>query len=144
MLKQLIYASQEARPMQDEDLIRILVGARERNLQHNITGLLVYKNGLFLQAIEGEEEDMEVVWEVIQNDVRHGNIVLLLFHTLEERDFPDWKMGFLNMSEPGVASIEGYSRFLEETFLPEQLAAKPGQALGFLLAVKQSGGAQSQ
>jgi hypothetical protein len=136
MLTQLIYASRAVRPMSEQDLMDLLRQSRDRNRRQRITGMLAYKNLTFLQALEGEAQDIEPVWGDIQTDPRHENIILLRYEPMAERDFPEWSMGFLNASRQDMASIPGYSDFLGPDFSPDGLAAKPGQAREFLLGVK--------
>ena len=51
----LIYVS-TARELMDKDaLLGILAKAREKNARLGITGMLLYKDGNFLQLLEGEE-----------------------------------------------------------------------------------------
>ena len=137
MLMQLIYASQETRPMSEEDLVRILQGARDKNQQYHVTGMLVYKNGIFLQILEGQDDALETIWEIIQADSRHDNIVEIRNRPIKERDFSDWAMGFTNLSGRDFSSIPGYSHFLDSDFSLENLHTKPGFALDFLLSAKE-------
>lgn len=136
MLTQLIYASRAVRPMSEQDLMDLLRQSRDRNRRQRITGMLAYKNLTFLQALEGEAQDVEQVWTAIQADPRHENIILVRSVPITERDFPDWSMGFVNTSPKDLSSVPGYSHFLDLDFSPDGLAAKPGQAREFLLAVK--------
>jgi len=136
MLKQLIYASHAVRPLADEDLLGILQGARERNARHQITGMLVYRDAVFLQVLEGEDGELDRIWAVIQADPRHENIVVIRDAEVSARDFPDWSMGFSNLSHRDLSSVPGYSKLLEEDFSPEGLRAKPGLAVDFLLDMK--------
>lgn len=136
MLIQLIYASRAVRPMSEQDLINLLQQSRDRNRRRQITGMLVYKDLTFLQALEGKAQDVEPVWNDIQSDPRHETIILLRFERVAERDFPDWSMGFLNASRQEAIQIPGYSDFLGPDFSPDGLSAKPGQAREFLLGVK--------
>ncbi len=138
MLKQLIYASQSVHPMSDQELLGLLQKARERNRRRNITGMLVYRDSIFLQALEGEEENVEATWAGIQADKRHHNIVEIRYVAIAERDFPDFSMGFMNLSHQDLSHISGYTPFMEEGFSPKTLTAKPGQALDFLLDMKYS------
>lgn len=136
MLKQLIYASQATRSMSDDDLLKILRVSRERNQLHRITGMLVYRDAIFLQALEGEDSELEPIWASIKADSRHWNIVEMRYVPVTKRDFSDWSMAFVNMSERDLDSIPGYSAFLAEDFSPEGLRAKPGLARDFLLDMK--------
>lgn len=122
--------------MSEENLLELLRVSRERNLRCRITGMLVYRQDVFLQVLEGDEGELGPVWDSIQADPRHGNVVLIRFVPVAARDFSSWSMGFVNLSSADLASIPGYSRFLEESFSPEGLAVKPGAALDFLLDIK--------
>jgi len=136
MLKQLIYASQATRPMSDDDLLKILRVSWERNQAHRITGMLVYRDGIFLQALEGEDRELEPIWASIKADSRHWNIVEMRYVPVSKRDFPDWSMAFVNMSGTDFDLTPGYCAFLEEDFSPDRLRAKPGLARDFLLDMK--------
>lgn len=136
MLMQLIYASQAVHPMSDGELLEILQASRERNSQHNITGKLVYRNGVFLQVIEGEDSDLEPIWTSIKADPRHHNIVEIYYKPILERDFTEWAMGFANISGVDLTSVPGYTTFMEDDFFQGILCVKPGQALNFLLDLK--------
>lgn len=136
MLRQLIYVSQAVRLQSDEELLELLKASRERNLKAHITGFLVYRQGVFLQALEGEEKVLAAVWEKIQADRRHENIILIRDAPIGERDFDEWSMGFLNIAHLDLSRIPGYCAFLENDFSPEALHAKPGMALDFLLDLK--------
>lgn len=122
--------------MSDDDLLRILNGARKHNSQNQITGFLVYRNGIFLQVLEGEERELNVVWEIILADSRHDNILELSCKSIAEREFADWAMGFVNMSQQDLSHIAGYSEFMNENFKFEEWIAKPGEALELLLDIK--------
>ncbi len=135
MLSQLIYASTAVHPQSEADLIHILKNARDKNLQHAVTGMLIYRDGIFLQVIEGAFEDVDLIWQVIQDDKRHTNILVVLEQEIKARDFPEWSMGFCNASGLSAAKLPGYNGILEGDFSPASLAAQPGVARSLLLAV---------
>jgi hypothetical protein len=58
-LVSLVYVSVARELMSDEDLKAILEVARRKNAERNITGMLLYRSGYFIQALEGEEADVE-------------------------------------------------------------------------------------
>ena len=51
----LIYNSREKQEFSAPDLKTLLLNARIRNRELDVTGILIYYSGLFLQALEGEE-----------------------------------------------------------------------------------------
>lgn len=69
--------------------------ARHFNQHNNITGILCYGNGYFLQCIEGEKAQVLALQQRIFADKRHKNTKVLLLQTIEQRTFADWRMRLL-------------------------------------------------
>ena len=72
----------------------ILVAARARNLEHSLTGFLHGEDGIFIQWLEGPVEALDYVAELILNDDRHRDITVFARGVIDERQFPQWAMGF--------------------------------------------------
>ncbi|WP_201527975.1 BLUF domain-containing protein [Psychrobacter frigidicola] len=66
--------------------------ARAYNEQHNITGILCYGNGHFLQCIEGNKVQVLTLQQRIFTDKRHKNLNILLVQAIDTRSFFDWRM----------------------------------------------------
>lgn len=133
---QLIYSSSAVDLISDQELKKILQVARERNARDNITGLLLYKSGNFIQALEGPEEAVLKLYEKIQQDPRHTSIMTLVKEPIQARQFPDWSMGFQNVEKLDATELPGFSTFLNESFTPEALQQKPSRALVLLQTFK--------
>jgi hypothetical protein len=101
MLVELLYCSVFVEPdLTNADLDRILVSARRRNLAQDITGMMIYHRGEFVQILEGRKESIENVYEkFICPDTRHTAINKVLKNTITHRSFGEWSMGFLGTSE---------------------------------------------
>ena len=56
---QTIYASAATHEMNHDELETILAKARSFNITHDITGMLIYHAGSFIQILEGPEEEVE-------------------------------------------------------------------------------------
>ena len=65
----------------------ILGVAIRNNRQRNITGLLLFHNGRFLQAIEGAAPDVERLLDQLRRDDRHERMRVLLHAAASERRF---------------------------------------------------------
>ena len=64
MLEELLYCSVSVAPhLTDEDLNQILDSARRRNLAEDITGMLIYHQGEFVQILEGRKKSVENIYE---------------------------------------------------------------------------------
>ena len=92
---QIVYVSAAVDPMDDDDLAFLLRQARENNDTLGLTGMLLYKNQRFMQALEGERNAVETIYyDHICHDNRHEGVVQLMGREIEDRDFSDWTMGF--------------------------------------------------
>ena len=75
-----------------EILSSILTTSRFNNKKKNITGALICREDIFLQLLEGPEEDIALTYESIKRDDRHINVHHLLDHKVDRRLFPAWAM----------------------------------------------------
>ena len=73
----LIYTSTASRLMSDLDLTDLLENCRNRNARDGLTGMLLYKDGSFMQVLEGEIEKILSTFARIQKHTRHKDILLL-------------------------------------------------------------------
>ena len=101
MFIELLYCSVSVAPtLSNEDLDKILASARIRNLTEDITGMMIYHRGEFVQILEGKKESVEKVYEkFIYPDPRHTAINKVLENTISRRSFNEWSMGFLGTPE---------------------------------------------
>jgi hypothetical protein len=102
MLYNLMYFSNAAQTMNKEDLDHVLVRSRRWNLDHGLTGMLVYvegkfsqrKEGRFLQILEGPKHEVINIFNSIKDDSRHSQVTLLQEGVISKRTFSSWNMGF--------------------------------------------------
>ena len=90
-LTQLIYCSQPF-GYSLEILSAILVASRANNRKNDITGALICRSDIFLQLLEGPEQNVKSTYEAIQNDDRHINVYHLIDQPVKKRLFPAWAM----------------------------------------------------
>jgi hypothetical protein len=134
----LIYVSSATEPLGEQALVELLDQSRKRNRSLNVTGMLLYADGNFIQVLEGETVDVYAIYESILNDSRnHGNIAIEK-EPIEQRDFPDWSMGFEHITEERKASIEGYTEFLQREMQPDEFACNPTEIVELLYQFKRS------
>lgn len=115
----LVYLS-HATPSFNEkvDLPEILEKSRKNNTGVNVSGLLLYTNGLFIQLLEGEEKDVNKTYTKIVKDHRHSDAVIIAKKTEEERSFENWSMGYIAPTESEINEMES---FVKETDFEEFL-----------------------
>jgi hypothetical protein len=113
-LVSLVYVSLASHDMTDQELKDILEVSRDNNHALNVTGMLLYRDGFFIQALEGERNVVDNLYDKIEKDRRHTNVLKVYENDIEARSFNDWSMGFNKISDEAVASEEGFSEFLED------------------------------
>ena len=77
------------------DLRQLSERAAFHNAQHDVTGFLCYAGGVFLQALEGDEQIVNRIYHSrIVTDRMHQDLRLLSVTSITSRDFEGWAMGF--------------------------------------------------
>jgi len=109
----LIYVSQETFPMSREDISELLAESRGLNKQRNITGMLLYRYGSFMQVIEGERYAVCDLFESVKRDPRHKNIDLIILEPSEKRIFDEWSMSFIHPEIEPDEEQSGVSAYLQ-------------------------------
>jgi len=127
-LVSLTYVSFATREMGEDDLKDILAASRRNNPKQDITGMLLYRDRYFIQALEGEDRDVTALYKKIEKDPRHSNVLLVGKDEINERSFGDWSMGFKNLDDMDAEQLDGYSNYLNEPFNPNDLAENPSRA----------------
>ena len=135
---QLVYASSAVSPFSRDDLLDLLARSRSHNARTGVTGMLLYKDGNFLQALEGEEADVRATHARIERDRRHRGLLTLLQGPLAERRFPQWSMGLGRVDAAEVSGNPGLNRFLATPWTGREFAADPSSAERLLMMFKKS------
>jgi hypothetical protein len=98
------YVSRATGPLSAEDLLALLRQCLVNNPGNAVTGMLFYANGTFLQALEGEEEDVERLLRRIKVDPRNTDVQLLHRRQIARREYSDWTMGFRRLTDEALAA----------------------------------------
>lgn len=107
-MEYLIYISTAKRLLDENELTEILKVSKKNNEKNEITGLLLYSEGTFIQFLEGAEDKLNSTYETIVNDERHKNVIKLIQEPAQERCFPDWTMGFKSVNSNELELLAGY------------------------------------
>lgn len=120
ILDSIIYVSSAVRLLSFDEIGHLLKRARERNKEYGITGVLLYDGGNFMQYLEGPENNLDVIYKIIQEDELHTGIILLSREAIEKRQFGDWSMGFQTKEVEGYVGSPGERQLIEMILeLPE-------------------------
>lgn len=95
-LFRIIYVSRNLlpEPAAEAELERILHHARRRNAALGIAGALLFSDDCFAQALEGPGPAVEAVFEAIQRDPRHAEVVVLEAAPVAAPEFGAWSMAY--------------------------------------------------
>lgn len=106
-LIQLVYVSSIWGAVTEDILNSIQLTAVRHNSAHDITGVLLYRSGHFLQLLEGPAEHVDALYESILGDTRHREIQMLVRRPAAARSAEAWSMGVLNLdnAESGFEKV---------------------------------------
>ena len=104
----MIYISTAIRFMDQAELTELLDQSKKRNTDLGITGILLYADCTFIQALEGDKYAVEKVFESIKKDGRHKNVIELISGEQEKPTFPNWAMAFATPEALQMNELEGY------------------------------------
>jgi len=88
------YLSHVSRTLDSSEIDALLLDAHKFNLEHNITGILLFDEDRFFQFFEGSQKNVEKAYERIKKSTRHKSILEIANRNTEVRYFKDWSMGF--------------------------------------------------
>jgi hypothetical protein len=110
----LVYTSMASQKMSDDNLKYFLQVIRHKNQLRQVTGMLLYLDPFFIQALEGEEAVINQLFDVIKKDSRHNKVSLVYKKPIPERHFANWTMGFSKISYEDIETLDGFSEFLQK------------------------------
>ncbi len=154
MLTTVIYRSHIHASTPFEVLEAMVSAANAKNIDANVTGILLFNGRHFFQLLEGPEESVQKVYQAICKDDRHHNIVELLCDYAPARRFGRVGMELFDLREHDKNDVlqvvleKGTSRyqlayddralsffrtFIESTEKENYFEIPPGDAWEFIL-----------
>jgi hypothetical protein len=132
----LVYVSVATKPFTSSELTEILAKSRENNSKLGITGMLLYRYPDFIQILEGEESVVRQVYAKILKDSRHEGGVVVDEGTMPVRQFEDWSMGFKNLTDSDIQSIEGFNQLMNMRLTSQDFKSAPSLCWELLITFK--------
>ena len=99
MLVRLLYVSRPVGPITTTVTASILEKSYTNNKNANITGILCQGSGLWLQVLEGERSQVNLLYARIMSDRNHHNVELLSMEEISQRLFGQWSMALVYLSK---------------------------------------------
>jgi hypothetical protein len=128
-LRSIIYVSTAVSLFTEQQLESLLIEARRLNRDNDVTGVLLYSDGNFMQCLEGPPDSLQSTYDRILASRRHKDVVQLLDKGVEVRSFADWQMGFAQPTQSELLALTT-ARWRDMSAGPRVSAsASPGLAL---------------
>lgn len=127
MIKQLIYVSLPAKKLSENDIDKILVSARAKNLERRITGFLLFDGTMFMQLIEGPPREVEDLFESLRADTRHQKVQKIYGGDASVRLFSNFSMAFAHLAGEVDFSFGGSLTRQDARELVRTLRSNPNQ-----------------
>jgi hypothetical protein len=137
-LFRMAYVSTASKSFDSAELREMLKESNRRNKEAGITGILLYKDGQFMQVLEGPGQAVAETFSRISKDPRHHGIMVLLKGAVQERRFPDWSMAFRDLNLPDHQDVPGFNEFLNTPLTGKEFAGDPDRCEKLLLAFKKN------
>jgi len=136
-LLSIVYVSTAAWVLDAEGVEELLKTARRNNQRAGITGMLLYVERNFMQAIEGPPDQVRDLYERLELDPRHYGLTKLINEPIVERQFAQWSMAYQPATLDLLRKMEGFSPFLERGFDLAAMRARPDKAHKLLLTFRE-------
>ena len=128
----IVYVSAATHSFSKTDLLDLLTKAREKNQRLGITGMLLYKDGHFIQLLEGDQQAVKGLLGTISADPRHSGTIVMIEEETDGRLFGDWSMGFRDYADPEVQKTPGFSKFMNKPLSADTFDHDPSGCLELL------------
>jgi hypothetical protein len=128
----LIYASRSTEYFHEHEIPDLLQQVRIANAKQEITGMLLYINGSFLQVLEGQPEMVDAAFGRILGDKRNTQLRPIARDSILERAFEGWTMMHKTLDPVEAGELIGEPDYFKSPTWLTQL--DPGRAKKLLSA----------
>jgi len=132
---QIVYMSKATGDVDDVELEELLKTSVRNNAAQNISGMLLYTKGSFLQLLEGEVSAVDALIKRIEADTRHHDIQVLVRTSIKQREFRNWSMGYHRLNESDAKAMMSFAPFFEDGFDAAKFCEQPGISLDIMRAL---------
>ena len=100
--------------------------------------MLLFKNGNFMQVLEGDSSVVDELYLKISRDPRHTGLITLVRRHILKRSFSDWKMSFKDLGDLTQDEKAAHSNFLDIPLNDVVYASSPDVAFKLLESFKKT------
>lgn len=124
----MVYVSSASRPLDVRELHELLATCHRNNQRRGVTGQLLYKDGNFMQILEGDEGVVRNLVNKISRDPRNRGLFVVLEQEVPQREFSDWSMSFRMLDPLTARDVPGYAPFQHRPLTAAEFGNKPSEA----------------
>jgi len=132
-----VYLSRASDDFDEADIEEIVETSRRNNNRDGVTGMLLYKDGRFLQILEGDEQRVREIAERIEGDSRHDEITVIFSGRMPQL-FSDWSMGYANLNAERFRNHPAVLDYFRKTWCAESFQSAQTRVRRLLLNMKYS------
>ena len=113
-MKRIMYISTLTAALPEEEIRAIGRVASQNNKKIGVTGILLSAHEFFFQILEGDEAGVDRLVELIRQDPRHKDLLILKAERgVTERLFPNWSMRTIRLEEASGMILQAIRIMLE-------------------------------
>ena len=128
-LRCILYVSNALGGLSEGEIEVILERSRANNREADVTGILLHRDGSFMQLIEGPQAGLERTYATIRGDPRHTGIVEISNEPATAREFPNWSMAYRTRGFQAFADPDQFESLLRPISPSTQSALSPAKLL---------------
>jgi len=98
-------------------LSSILRTARKTNSELNITGIMSYRDGHYIQVLEGNDREVDRLYSKIAADPRHEKVTVWIESPIATRTFPDWSMKLMESVNKDKYFLKSSDRYEDKSLM---------------------------
>jgi hypothetical protein len=115
--------------LQEHEVATLLKQSRVANRKYDVTGMLLYLGGSFLQSFEGEASKIDTVCGSLYRDKPRMRINQLVRETIAERQFAEWTMGFAAVDPAEAGELLGDPSLFQSPSMVTRIDAEGAKTL---------------
>lgn len=112
MLQTICYKSKSNPGNTIIDIESLFYETRQNNNKQEIKGVLIYRDTLFFQILEGERVIVNSIYQSIKQDYRHGSIKELFNSEIDTYSFADFGIGYSTINT--LDALYGFQEYLNK------------------------------
>ena len=112
MLQTICYLSNSRKDLTNQELQSLFFSTKMNNIRLKISGILIHDNGNFFQIIEGKKKHVIDLYQKIENDSRHFNLIKIFDKPIQSSSFKSFRSSYITVR--GKKDYSELQRFLKQ------------------------------